>query len=521
VPKRMAVLSVALFALFGLVGVAAPVGAATPAVASAAPAAGAPFIEYTRLPPGSWTTVGLTPTSPPPTLSGELIRFTDPVTKLPNVYVAGSLGHLIEYTLLPTGNWISVDLTVSYRAPAVAGTPQPFVDPLTGFQNVYARTTSGDLIAYTRLPAGNWIAADFSTIWGLPKIAGDAEPFRDPLTGFQNVYGTTAAGHVVEYTRLPPGNWVAVDLTSRYNGPTAVGETIPFTDPLTHFQNAYVRTGSGDLAAYTRLPNGSWISADFTARYGLPQIFSDPQPLVDPATGYQSVYVRATPANVAATLWGVDSCAVANQTALSTVQGQYGTPDFWARYLPQSGGSGPGFCATIATEVAFLHANGIKMLIVDNNGTGDESGTYAAGQASASAAVASALSLGVPRGVVIYHDIEAGDPVSATWIQGWFDQLTNSSPYVPGVYANPIPTSSAFDGAYCAAIQTEAAIASHMAMWSSEPEFAFTTKAGAFPYGPTVPPCGANTPAWQYVEVGTSSNIVDEDLVQVPAAGLW
>jgi Domain of unknown function (DUF1906) len=520
VPNRLAVLSVSLVALARLVMIAGPAGA-VPTVASSVPAAGAPFIEYTRLPPGSWTTVGLTPTSPPPTLSGELTRITDPVTGLPNVYVAGAQGHLIEYTLMPSGNWISVDLTNLYRAPAVGGTPEPFVDPLTGFQNVYARTATGDLIAYTRLPAGNWIAADFTSIWGVPKMASDAEPFRDPLTGFQNVYGTTGAGHVVEYTRLPPGNWVAVDLTSRYNGPTAIGETIPFTDPLTHFQNAYVRTASGDLAAYTRLPSGSWISADFTTIYGLPKIFSDPQPLVDPATGYQSVYVRATPANASATLWGVDSCSIANQASLATVQGLYGTPQFWARYLPQSGGSGPGFCATSAAEVAFLHANGIQMLVIDNNGTGDESGTYAAGQASASAAIASALSMAVPSGVVIYHDIEAGDPVSATWIQGWFDQLTNSSPYVPGVYANPIPGSSAFNGAYCSAVQTEPAIGSHMVLWSSEPEFAYTTQAGAFPFSPTVPSCGANTSAWQYVEVGTSTNIVDEDEAQVPAAGLW
>jgi len=392
---------------------------------------------------------------------------------------------------------------------------------LTGFQNVYARTPSGDLVAYTRLPPGNWITADFSKTYRLPVVASDTEPFTDPLTHFQNVYATTGNSHVIEYTRLPPGDWIALDLTSVYRGPGAIGETIPFTDPLTHFQNAYIRTANGDLVAYTRLANGQWISADFTARYGLPVTYSDPQPIVDPMTGYQSVYVRATPPNTKATLWGVDSCAVANQTALGTVQSQYGTPDFWARYLTHTGSNGPGFCAVSSTEVGFLHANGIRMLVVDNNGTGNEGGTYADGQTSASAAIASALSLGVPTGVAIYHDIEASDPVSQAWIQGWFDQMKAASTYLPAVYANPIPTSSAFNSAYCAAVQAEPAIGSQLNVWSSEPEFAFTTKSGAFPYSPTVPSCGATVAAWQYVEVGTSANIVDEDLAQVPAAGLW
>ncbi len=444
------------------------------------------------------------------------------------MYVAGSQGHLVEYTLTTGGTWISLDLTATFQATAVVGTPQPFVDPLTGFQNVYARTSSGDLIAYTRLPAGNWIAADFSAIWSLPKIASDAEPFRDPLTGFQNVYGTTGSGHVVEYTRLPPGNWVAVDLTFRYNGPTAIGETIPFTDPLTHFLNAYIRTGP--RATWRRTPGcrpGTGSAPTSPPCTGCPPSSATHSPLVDPATGFQSVYARATPANVSATLWGVDSLRCqANQTALATVQGSYGTPQFWARYLTHTQPSSPGFCAMNAAEVAFLHANGIQVLVVDNNGTGttgpgNSGGSYADGQASASGAVAAALSIGVPGGVAIYHDIEASDPVSAAWIQGWFDQLTNSSPYVPGVYANPLPGSSAFNGAYCSAVQTEPAIASHLVLWSSEPEFAFTTKSGAFPFSPRVPPCGGNVVAWQYVEVGISANIVDEDEAQVPAAGLW
>ncbi len=445
----------------------------------------------------------------------------DPVTGLVNVYVAGSGGHLVEYTRTPSGNWISLDLTAVYRATTVAGTPQPFVDPLTGFQNVYARTPSGDLIAYTRLPDGSWITADFTKTYRLPTIASDALPFVDPLTGFQNVYGTSGAGHVLEYTRLPPGNWTAVDLTSMWHGPAVIGETVPFTDPLTHFQNAYVRTGGGDLAAYTRLPDGSWIAADFTARYGLPQIFSDAQPFVDPATGFQSVYVRATPANAAATLWGVDSCAVANSSALGSVQGQYGIPDFWGRYLPQSGGTGPGFCAMSAGEVGFLHANGIRVLVIDNNGTGNEGGTYADGQTSAANAIASALGIGVPSGVAIYHDIEASDPVSPAWIQGWFDRMKSASTYLPAVYANPIATSSQFDSAYCGAVQAETAIGSQLIVWSDEPQLTYTTKSGHFPYSPMVPPCGATVAAWQYVIVGTSPNIVDENLAQVPAASLW
>jgi hypothetical protein len=512
------VVSVVLVALCSL---AAPAGADVATVAQLAPppAPGVPFIEYTRLPPGGWTVVGLTPTSPAPSLSGELTKFVDPVTGLVNVYVTGSQGHLVEYTRMPAGNWVPLDLTAVFRAPTVAGTPQPFVDPLTGFQNVYARASSGDLIAYTRLPAGNWVTADFSSIYGLPRIAGDTAPFTDPLTRFQNVYATTSPGHSIEFTRLPPGNWVALDLTAVYQGPTAIGETIPFTDPLTHFQNAYVRTASGDLAAYTRLADGRWITADFTAGYNLPKIFSDPEPFVDPATGYQSVYVRATPTTTKATLWGVDSCAVASQQALATVQGQYGTPDFWGRYLAHPGS--PGFCAVGGAEVSFLHANGIRVLVIDNNGTGNEGGSYAAGHDNALAAIASALSLGVPSGVAIYHDIEASDPVAVDWIRGWFDTMKAQSTYQPAVYMNPLAGSSQFNGAYCAAVAVEPPIGSQLILWSDQPQLAYTTKAGTFPFSPTVPSCGGDVAAWQYVIAGSTGNIVDLDQAQVPAAALW
>jgi len=45
------------------------------------------------------------------------------VTGLVNVYVAGSGGHLVEYTRMPAGNWISLDLTATFRGTTVAGTP--------------------------------------------------------------------------------------------------------------------------------------------------------------------------------------------------------------------------------------------------------------------------------------------------------------------------------------------------------------------------------------------------------------
>jgi len=213
---------------------------------------------------------------------------------------------------------------------------------LTGFQNVYVRTPSGDLVAYTRLPPGNWITADFSSLYRLPKIASDGLPFTDPFTGFQNVYGTTGAGHVVEYTRLPPGNWIAVDLTSQWRGPAVIGDAVPFTDPLTGFQNAYVRTGSGGLAAYTRLPDGSWIAADFTARYGLPKIFSDPQPFVDPATGYQSVFVRATAANRPRPRCGASTAAPSPPPPpCRRCPGSSGRPTSGAATCPRRGRAGP------------------------------------------------------------------------------------------------------------------------------------------------------------------------------------
>jgi len=304
-------------ALLGLVGMSlltVALDAVVPKVAAAA--SGGSLIEYT-LQGGGWTAVNVTAGGSTP-IAGDGVPFVDPLTGFQNAYATSGDGDLTEYTRLPAGNWISADLTAAARGPNIADSPQPFTDPLTGFQNAYATTADGHLVEYTRLPLGNWTSVDLTGVYGGQPVSADPRPFTDPLTGLQNAYVTSQTGDLVEYTRLAAGNWIAFDISAHFGLPTFGSAPAPFA--VGTAQVVFGATnGGGHLIQFARNSVGSWSAIDVTDAADGPTVTGDPSVIVDPLTHFLNVYDSQAP---------VDSIAPRVPGASSYASGRSGTAGF-------------------------------------------------------------------------------------------------------------------------------------------------------------------------------------------------
>ncbi len=216
-----------------------------------------------------------------------------------------------------------------------------------------------------------------------------------------------------------------------------------------------------------------------------------------------------TPPPSGSTLWGVDTTGTITSTFLSGVKSDYGTPDFVGRYLDQETGFTTGLTKT---EVSYIHGQGIKILLIESDHGGD---TGSSGTTKANEAIAQAKALGVPTGNVIFADVEVGSAVDATFIEDWYSTIKAAN-YTPGIYANPLPGSSEFNGAFCASGST---VINNLLLYSTEPSKSATTKADKPAFAPASPTCGGKTPAWQYALSGTAK--VDADFDETKSLTLW
>ncbi len=210
--------------------------------------------------------------------------------------------------------------------------------------------------------------------------------------------------------------------------------------------------------------------------------------------------------------WGVDSADPVTSAAWDAAYNLLGRlPKFWGRYVG-------GDYAVTAAEIAYLHEKNCKVLIAYNDtGPDDVAGDSAAGAADANAAIAAMKALGVPAGVYVYADIEAGWSPSVAWLDGWVSTLSNSE-YGAGLYGNPdADFGPAYDEAYAGAPEHFA----RTRIWSSEPEPYDGSECGQPPpatFAPDTPNSNPQgTVVWQYVENCTAA-AVDCDLAT--AAGL-
>ncbi len=225
--------------------------------------------------------------------------------------------------------------------------------------------------------------------------------------------------------------------------------------------------------------------------------------------------------------WGVDSSGPITAAALENVRGWYqgATPQMWGRYLNGSFALHPG-------ELAFARAHGIYvyLLVPDRNcsicdGGSDVCGndrTAGQAQADAEAALRAAAAARVPRGTVLFKDIEqvgscAGEPTGA-YLISWYRTLLHSD-YKTGFYGNSYRQSYDFPRAYCAALAAEPRFATDVVIDGNEPEPQLGAPQGTIgpraapSFAPFKPWCAPShvTKIWQYGESTDAANYTDVD----------
>ncbi len=213
-------------------------------------------------------------------------------------------------------------------------------------------------------------------------------------------------------------------------------------------------------------------------------------------------------------LWGVDSVEPAAPN-LATVEGDYGAePAFWGRYVSDCGSLCGGNLTP--TEISEDHGKGLNLLLLVADLTGSADQGSANGTADADTAVAAAHGDGVPAGVAIFKDFEAGSPVNAAYLESWFDTVAAAG-YAPGFYENSY---GAFAGAYCAAVSADPQIGkAYLYASENEPGPASSGPGSAPSFANAVfPDCPGGHSVWQYTEGDKGG--VDEDLA-APTTPLW
>ena len=227
--------------------------------------------------------------------------------------------------------------------------------------------------------------------------------------------------------------------------------------------------------------------------------------------------------------WAVDSVAPIGAAALSNVRGWYlgaPTPVAWGRYIT-------GTYRIAAAELDFARSHGIAVyfIVPDSNcsgcGGGDLCGndvTSAQAHADARDAVADAVRLRLPRGVVLYKDIEevsgCHGELTAEYLIAWY-RYVRQTRYVPAFYGNTSEQDYDFPRAYCDAAHRNKRFAREITLAQDEPEPQLGAarqtigpkNAPRFaPYRPRCAPL-AKVRIWQYGESIDNANSTDVDEV--------
>lgn len=169
-------------------------------------------------------------------------------------------------------------------------------------------------------------------------------------------------------------------------------------------------------------------------------------------------------------IWGVDSSTNVTNELYQCVIRNFGYPKFWGRYLTRVPNSSEGLTKE---EISFIKEKGIKIIPIYNdfrNAIGSLQGRTAAANA-----IFNAKRLGIPKGKVLFANIEKFFDVDAEWIKAWVDRIYISG-YRSGFYHDPIK--SEFNKAFCKAVQENTNVKKQAVLWSAEPgqEYHLKTK---------------------------------------------
>lgn len=222
-------------------------------------------------------------------------------------------------------------------------------------------------------------------------------------------------------------------------------------------------------------------------------------------TSLDNIQTRSAAVQPTRILWGVDSCKMFT-TSPTGADGIYpqivsrlGVPDFWGRYLTNTGC--PGITSVEIAAAAHLHM-GILPIYNDYNCSNVSS--YTTGQTYAAEATAAAAGLGIPQGRAIAIDIEPpGDAcpgavnVDSAFVTGWFDGVMAAG-FAPTYYGNGT-AGSEFASAWCAAVAAQPSLVAYSYLWSFQPSLLGTfNRATAPSFSPNQTGCGGTMVGWQY-----------------------
>lgn len=203
-------------------------------------------------------------------------------------------------------------------------------------------------------------------------------------------------------------------------------------------------------------------------------------------------------------LWGVDSASNVTEDLYNCVLNNFGKPEYWGRYLTRVEGAAEGITPA---EVELLHSSGTKILPIYSNfliAIGEREG-----RVMAQNAVFHAQRLGIPKGKILFANVENFFDVDASWIKGFVEAMFPSG-YKPGFYHDP--DKGNFTSAYCQAITLNEQVAVQAVLWSAEPEPGITSRRNAPEFAPSKPTCQANVWGWQYGRDATTCPI-DTNLI--------
>jgi hypothetical protein len=201
-------------------------------------------------------------------------------------------------------------------------------------------------------------------------------------------------------------------------------------------------------------------------------------------------------------LWGVDTAGNADDSLYKCVSDHYGKPDFWGRYMKSKGDTSVGLTKD---EISFIHKKDGKILLIYKHFS-DATG-YDKGMSEANDAISFAKDLGVPKGRILFADVEPTYPVDSGFIRGWVKKLS-SSQYKAGIYGD-FSRDSKLREAYQAAMKK---VDQKPILWSFQPRPGITTKKKAPDLHPAAPK-SSRASVWQYGINAKQCNI-DTDLAQ-------
>jgi hypothetical protein len=212
-------------------------------------------------------------------------------------------------------------------------------------------------------------------------------------------------------------------------------------------------------------------------------------------------------------IWGVDSAATVNKELYDCVLTTFGKPEYWGRYLITVPNAAEGLSRD---EIQLIRNSGTKIMPIYSNfssATGERQGRMVANNM-----IYQAKRLGVPKGKILFANIERYFSVDAEWIIAYINTMYNSD-YKAGLYFDSLEKN--FQNAYCAAIANHSDLANHVVLWSARPESGVSKPINAPRFRPAKPPCQANVWGWQYgrnaKECPIDTNLINQRLYNL----LW